>query len=429
MASDRADYDDQPNPAADSAPPLDVGVRMKLSIMMFLQFAIWGSWATVVGNYLDHLKFSKEDIGWIGSLMPLGGMVGPMLLIFSQLADRFVASEKLLGAFHLLGAGCLYWVSTITDAGQFWPMFAAMSAYALLYNATLALSNSITFTHVVGERDFPSIRVLGTIGWIAAGFALDYVLGSKEKPVHTGNTFLLMAVGLSAVLGVFCFFLPATPPSGRKGDALPFVKAFGLFKDPAFAVFFGVSFVITIVLAFYYSFTGLYLGKSHGVTNIASTMIWGQVAEIFFMLLLPWFLRTMGMKGVLTLGMLCWGLRYALFAFSAGKEELYSMAFVGILLHGICFDFFFAAAFIYVDKKAPPDIRPSAQALFTFLTYGAGMFIGNIVAGYLAGFLTTKTAEGAEVVDWQTFWLVPAVGVFVSMLAFVALFRNGRESR
>lgn len=410
------------DPAA--APALDPVVRVKLSVMMFLQFAIWGAWATVIGNYLDYLKFSKEDIGWVGSLMPLGGMVGPILLIFSQLADRYVASERLLGIFHLLGAACLYSVSAVTGPDQFWLLFVTMSVYALLYNATLALANSITFTHVQGERDFPSIRVLGTIGWIAAGLALDKVLGSKDHPVHTGNTFLLLAAALSVVLGVFSFLLPHTPPSGKKGDALPFMKAFALFKDPAFAVFFGVSFVITIVLAFYYTFTGLYLGESHGVTNIASTMIWGQVAEIFFMLLLPWFLRTMGMKGVLALGMLCWGVRYLLFAVSAGKDDLYPLAFLGILLHGICFDFFFAAAFIYVDKRAPADIRPSAQALFTFLTYGLGMFIGNVVGGQLAGALTTKTADGADAMDWTTFWYVPAAGVLVSLAAFLVLFRS-----
>jgi nucleoside transporter len=424
MASDRADYADTPTSSS-----LDMGIRIRLSIMMFLQFAIWGSWATVIGNYLDHLKYSKEDIGWVGSLMPLGGMIGPILLIFSQLADRFVASERLLGVLHLLGAGCLYWVSTLTGPDQVWLLFTAMAVYALIYNITLALANSVTFTHVNGERDFPSIRVLGTIGWIAAGLALDHVLGSKESPVHTGNTFLVMAAVLSAVLGVFSFFLPHTPPSGKPGDALVFTKALRLFKDPAFAVFFIVSFVITIVLAFYYNFTGLYLGKSHGVTNIASTMIWGQVAEIFFMLLLPTFLRTMGMKGVLALGMLAWGVRYVLFALSAGNEALYSWAFVGILLHGICFDFFFAAAFIYVDKRAPSDIRPSAQALFGFLTYGAGMFLGSVAAGYLADFLSSKDEAGKDVVDWSTFWYVPAIGVFISLLVFVVLFRTPKEEK
>lgn len=421
MASDQV--------APSSSRPLDMGVRIKLSIMMFLQFAIWGSWATVIGNYLKHLQFTQEQIGWVSSLMPLGGMIGPMLLILSQLADRFVASQRLLGAMHLAGAACLYWVSTLTGPSQFWTLFLSMSMYALLYNVTLALTNSITFSHCVGERDFPSIRVLGTIGFISAALTLDYVLGSKKAPVYLTNSFLLLAVGLSAVLGVVSFMLPHTPPSGKKGEAMPFIKALRLFKDPAFAVFFGISFVITIVLAFYYNLTGQYLEKSHGVTNVATTMMWGQVAEIFFMLLLPTFLRTMGMKGVLALGMLCWGVRYTLFSVSAGNESLYSLAFIGILLHGICFDFFFAAAFIYVDRRAPSDIRPSAQALFSFLTYGAGMFIGSVAGGYLAGALTSKDEMGKEVIDWSTFWLVPAVGVLVSLAAFVALFRTGRDQR
>jgi nucleoside transporter len=409
-----------------NAPPLDVGVRTKLSTMMFIQFAIWGSWATVFGNYLAHLNFEKDQIGWLTGLMPLGGIIGPMLLIFSQLPDRFVASQKLLGVFHLISGGLFVWVASIETKEQYSLLLIAMFAYAIFYNMTLALSNSVAFANCIGERDFPSLRVLGTIGWIVAGLVLDFVLGSKDKAVHTGNTFLYMSAGLSIVLGVVSFVLPHTPPSGKSGDALPFLKAISLFRDHSFAVFFGVSFIITIVLAFYYNFTGQYLGSSHGVKNIASTMIWGQVAEIFFMLLLPVFLKALGMKLVLAFGMLCWGIRYALFAISAGNPDLFILAFIGILLHGICFDFFFAAAFIYVDKKAPDDIRASAQALFSFLTYGAGMFIGSIVAGYLGKALTTKV-DGVEVTDWATFWWVPSVGVLISLAIFVALFRGGEE--
>ena len=398
-------------------PPLDMGLRIHFSVMMFLQFAIWGAWATVIGNYLKFLKFDESLVGWVGSLMPLGAIIAP--LIVSQLADRYFSSERLMAVLHLGGAALLYAVAQMHEPDQIYALLALMAGYALLYNPTLALSNSIVFTHVPdGTRDFPGIRVLGTIGWIASGFALDYVLGSKEQPVFQSNHFLLMAAGLSALLGVYSFFLPHTPPSGKPGDALPFVKAMGLFRDSSFAVFFGVSFVITIVLAFYYNFTGLYLEKAQEVKAVASTMIWGQVAEMILLPLLPLFLFRWGMKAVLAFGMLCWGIRYGLFAIG----EPYALVFVGILLHGICFDFFFAAGFIHVDNQAPKDIRASGQALFGFLTYGLGMFLGSILSGYLAKGLTS---EGTT--DWRTFWAVPSVGVLISLLIFVAAFRMHKK--
>ncbi len=394
-----------------TSPPLAMGMRLNLSVMMFLQFAIWGAWATVIGNYLKHFKFDESMIGWVQSLMPLGAILAP--LVVSQLADRYFSSEKLMGVLHLGGAALFYLVAQLRNPDESFLLLAAMGGYALLYNPTLALSNSIVFSPVPdGERDFPGIRVLGTLGWIAAGLVLDFVLGATQ-PVFQNNHFLLLAAGLSAVLGIYSFFLPHTPPSGKPGDALPFVKAVGLFRDPSFAVFFGVSFVITIVLAFYYSFTGLYLEKAQGVEKVASTMIWGQVAETVLLPLLPFFLKRFGMKTVLAFGMFCWGLRYAFFAIG----QPYPLVFTGILLHGICFDFFFAAGFIHVDNQAPKDIRASGQALFGFLTYGLGMFLGNIVAGYLAKALTTN-----DVTNWATFWWIPSIGVLASLAVFVVFF-------
>jgi nucleoside transporter len=402
------------------APPLALGPRVHFSVMMFLQFAIWGAWATVIGNYLKHFKFDASWIGIIQALMPLGAIVSP--LIISQFADRWIASEKLMGILHLGGAGLFYLVSQLQNPDEVYLLVIAMAGYSFLYNPTLTLANSIVFSHVPdGARDFPGIRVLGTIGWIVAGFILDYVLGSESKPVFQNNHFLLLAAGMSAVLGVYSFFLPHTPPLGKPGDALPFVKAMRLLKDPSFAVFFVVSFVITIVLAFYYSFTGLYLEKAQGVQKVASTMIWGQVAEMVLLPLLPLFLWKFGMKWVLALGMFCWGLRYAFFAIG----HPYAIVFIGILLHGVCFDFFFAAGFIHVDNEAPKDIRASGQALFGFLTYGLGMFLGSIAAGYLLKALTTSVTVGETVVestDWSTFWWIPSIGVLASLAVFVLFF-------
>jgi nucleoside transporter len=399
-----------------AVPRLDPGLRMNLSIMMFLQFAVWGAWYTVIGNYLTFLGFDASIVGWVYSLMPLGAVVSP--LIISQLADRYVSSERLMAVLHLLGAVAMYYVAQIKSKDEVVALLTLLTAYSLVYNPTLALSNSIVFSHVPdGQRDFPGIRVLGTLGWIAAGLVLDFALGT-EKPAFESNQFLLLTAGLSAVLGVYSFFLPHTPPSGKAGDPLPFVKAMGLFRDSSFAVFFGVSFVITIVLAFYYGFTGIYLEKAQGVKSVASTMIWGQVAETVLLPLLPLFLWAMGMKWVLALGMFCWGLRYAFFAVG----EPYALVFLGILLHGACFDFFFAAGFIHVDNEAPKDIRASGQALFGFLTYGLGMFFGSIAGGYLAKALTTGTPPN-EAIDWQTFWLVPSIGVLASLAVFVLFFR------
>jgi nucleoside transporter len=399
-------------------PRLDPGLRINLSIMMFLQFAIWGAWATVIGNYLKHIGFDERVVGWVGSIMPLGAIVAPMIV--GQLADRYFSSERLMALLHLGGAALMYWVAQIDKADGVGVLLLALTGYSLLYNPTLALSNSIVFTHVPdGQRDFPGIRVFGTIGWIIAGFVLDYVLsGEGRPPVFQNNHFLLLTAALSAVLGVYSLFLPHTPPSGKPGDALPFVKALGLFRDPSFGVFFGVSFVISIVLSFYYNFTGLYLEKAQGVTKVPSTMIWGQVAETVLLPLLPLLLWFMGMKWVLALGMFCWGLRYAIF--SLGHP--YALVFIGILLHGACFDFFFAAGFIHVDNEAPKDIRASGQALFGFLTYGLGMFFGSIIGGELAKALTTGTPPN-EVTDWSMFWLIPSVGVLVSLAVFIIFFR------
>jgi nucleoside transporter len=314
--------------------------------------------------------------------------------------------------------------------------------YALVFNPTLALANSITFTHVPdATRDFPGIRVWGTIGWIVVNLFVGFFLDAKT------NQPLLTAAGLSAVLGLFSLALPHTPPTGKPGDLFPFIKAMRLFSDRSFAVFFLISGVITVVLAFYYSNTATFLQdlevetvpesvrayfvKTYAVTrspnqdpvnqvykealNPNNTMLIGQIMEMLFLPLLPLFLRWWGIKWVLVVGMLCWGIRYALFA----QMGPFGLVLLGVALHGVCFDFFFAAGFIYVDNTAPKDIRASGQALFAFLTYGVGMWLGSILSGALNRYFTSQGN-----VDWPAFWTVPSVGVLVSVLLFVLLFRD-----
>lgn len=402
-----------------SAPPLDPVVRGQLSVMMFLQFAVWGSWFVVFFPYLMGLKFTGKEAGALMGNTALGAIFSTIFA--GYVADRYINSERFMGLCHLLGAGFLYLIATTQDPGQFNTLFALTFGYALLYNPTLVLANSITFRHVPdGQRDFPGIRVMGTLGWIGAGFAIDFVFAQDGKTAADSNGPLLLAAGLSAVLGVFSFLLPKTPPTAKAGDAIPFVKALGLFKDPSFAVFFLVSLAITVVLAFYYTVTGQFLKAACGVENIGSTMLIGQVCETVFLPLLPLFLWRIGMKGVLILGMACWGLRYLLFANAGSEGFAFALAIAGVALHGFCFDFFFAAGFIHCDNEAPKDIRASAQALFSFLTYGIGMWLGSVLSGIL---LDRYTDPSTKAVDWNGFWMVPSIGVFICLAVFVVFFR------
>jgi nucleoside transporter len=423
-------------------PPLDMGLRLKLSVMMFLQFATWGAWFVIMGNYLKSRGFTDGEVGNIYATMALGTIFTPLFI--GQIADRFFSSERLMAVLHIAGAGLLYWMAQINEATLFY--WVAL-LYALVYSPTLALSNSIAFTHVPdGGRDFPGLRVLGTIGWIAANWIIGALLAWRATPEGqpmSNEPFLLAAV-FSWMLGIFSLMLPHTPPPGKAGDAFPFVKALSLLKEPSFAVFFGVSFVITIVLAFYYSFTGIYLEKGVHIEDkdIAPLMTIGQFAEMLLLPFLPYFLRRWGMKWVLAIGMLCWGIRYALFSLYAHADlvTLFPLVVLGIALHGLCFDFFFAAGFIHVDNKAPADIRGSGQALFTFLTYGVGMWIGGILSGQLsemlqvpvldaAGQAVLKDGKPVTATNWSMYWLLPAIGVLVCFAVFVLFFRDTSQEK
>jgi nucleoside transporter len=434
-----------------TAPPLWLPLRMNLSVMMFLQFAIWGSWFVVFFPYLLGAGFTGTQAGALMGNMALGAMISTILA--GYIADRFIASEKLMAICHILGAAALYGIAQLQSPSDYETLFALTLVYAILYNPTLVLANSITFHHVPdGQRDFPGIRVFGTLGWIAAGFSIDMVFAKDGKTAASSNGPLILASALSAVLGVYSLFLPKTPPKGE-ADGIPFIKALGLFKNFSFSVFFIISLIITVVLAFYYVVTAQFLTASPavggcGVKNIGSTMLIGQVCETVFLPLLPLFLLRIGMKWVLALGMLCWGVRYFLFAHAGAEGLPFAFAIIGIALHGFCFDFFFAAGFIHCDNEAPKDIRASAQALFSFLTYGVGMWLGSLLAGMLQDNFTTQkvltdvtlkdggtTTSFASVgggpafvattpvTDWYQFWLVPSVGVLACLVLFVLFFR------
>jgi nucleoside transporter len=390
--------------------PFDLGVWLRLSVMMFLQFAVWGAWFTVLNLYLGKtLGFSGTQIGSVYGTMALGAIFS--MTVAGQLADRVMASERLMAICHLAGAALLVLLSRMDSFGGFW--WVAL-AYALVYNPTLALSNAIAFANIKNSTHFAWVRVFGTLGWILAGMSIDFLMPAGSADT---NRPILLAAGLSAALGVFSFVLPHTPPTGRKGDGIPFVRAFKLLRDPSFGVFFAVSLLVTVALAFYYGFAGTFLDEAK-VANVASVMTIGQWSELLFMLLLPFGIRFLGMKTVLAVGMAAWVLRYYLFSAAADGAH-YTLLIVGVALHGVCFDFFLAAGFIHTDTKAPAAIRGSAQALFSFLVYGVGMWIGNELSGRVVDHYTAGAVK-----DWAKIWLVPSGAAAVVLVLFLILWRD-----
>jgi nucleoside transporter len=401
------------------SPTLSPAVRVKLSAMMFLQFFVWGAYFVTMGTYLlQGLRFTGTETAMAYSTMPWGAIVAPFVI--GMIADRFFAAEKLLGVLHLVGAGLLYWVSTVTTPGAF---FWVLLLYALCYNPTLALVNAIAFNQMASpEKQFPAVRLFGTIGWIVAGLIVGWL---KVEPTATP---LLIATGASLVFGVFAFLLPHTPPKslGRRvtvRDVLG-LDALSLMKDRSFAIFVLGSLLICIPLAFYYNFTNPFLNE-RGMENAAAKQSLGQVSEVLFMLVMPFFFRRLGVKWMLIAGMAAWATRYLLFAFG-NATELVFMYYLGILLHGICYDFFFVTGQIYVDKAAPKAIQASAQGFITLVTYGVGMLIGSWVSGPVVDRYATKLGEAVSH-DWTAIWLWPASMAFVIILLFAFFFDGGKR--
>ena len=386
-------------------------VRFKLSVMMFLEYFIWGAWYVTMGTWLGALGFSGEQIGLTYGTTALAAMISPFFV--GMIADRFFATQQLLAVLHLAGGAALFYASTQT---VFWPLYIAVLIHTLFYMPTLALTNSLSFRQMRDPgREFPPVRVLGTIGWIVAGLVVG-TLGVEA----TGRPMQLAAAG-SVLMAVFCLLLPHTPPqstgSVRVRDVLG-LDALELMKDRSFAVFVIGSFLVCIPLQFYYAFANPFL-NAIGVTNAAGKMTMGQMSELVFMLLMPWFFRRLGVKQMLLVGMAAWVARYILFAYG-DNGPLVWMLYLGILLHGICYDFFFVTGQIYVDQKAPPSVRAAAQGFITFVTYGVGMLIGSWLSGRVVDAYATSGGSGH---DWQHIWLVPAAMAAVVLVLFAVFFR------
>ena len=383
--------------------------------MMFLEFFIWGGWFVTMGTFLSQ-SFNATGLQLANAYetQSIGAIIAPFII--GLIADRYFSAQKILGFLHLIGAFLLYMAGSSNEFSSFYPF---VLFYMILYMPTLALVNSVAFRQMSDpSKEFPPIRVFGTVGWIIAGLVIGFLGWESENLL--AYTFYLTA-SASAILGVFSFTLPSTPPTADKGDysikKILGLDALSLLKDKNYLIFFISSILICIPLAFYYQHANQFLNEL-GMSRAAAVMSLGQISEALFILLLPIFLKRYGFKITLIIVMLAWAIRYILFAYGDVGEKSW-MLILGVILHGICYDFFFVSGQIYTDNKAGEQFKSSAQGLITLATYGLGMLIGFRSAGYI----TDQYVVG-EGHDWTQIWMIPSGFAILVLIFFVLTFKN-----
>jgi nucleoside transporter len=397
---------------------MELSVRLRLSVLMFMQYFIWGAWYVTMGTYLlKTLNANAVQIGSGYANLSIAAIISPFFV--GLIADRFFSAQKVLAILHLIGALTLYYISVIHNFNAFWWLILL---YTLLYMPTISLSNSISFAQMKDAgKEFPAIRVCGTLGWIVAGLLIGFM------GIESSMLTFRIAAACSLLLGLFSFFLPDTP---AKKKAVNFASILGLdalvmFKNRSFTIFFISSVLICIPLAFYYGFANPFLNDI-GVENAAGKMTLGQASEVLFLLLMPLLFIRLGVKKMMLIGMLGWVARYLFFSFGNSGPGVW-MLYAGIILHGICYDFFFVTGQIYIDKKAGDSIKSAAQGLITFATYGIGMLIGSYASGFLAQLYASKL-NGVIHYSWQSIWFIPAAIAALVFIIFAAFFKESAES-
>ena len=402
---------------------MHVAVAPRLSLMMILNYVIWGAWYVTLTTYLKKtLQFSGTEAGAVFGTAALASLLSPFFV--GLVADRFFATERVMATLYLVAAGCMYMVTQVSSFGA---VYSLMLAFCLLYFPTIALTNSIAMNHVKDPgRDFPPIRTMGTLGWIAVNNLVGFLR------VEADTTPFLIGAGGCVVMAIYSLVsLPHTPPPGKGKKAsvssILGLDALVLLKQRDFAVYLVASVLACIPLTFYYSFTNAYLNDV-GVVNAAGKMSLGQVSEVVMLLLMPVFFRIWSVRTILLLGLASWALRYVLLGYGNPQDGMW-MFYLAIILHGVCFDFFFVTGFLYANQVAPPELRSTAQGLITLATYGLGMLIGSFLSGGVLDYFSTTAADGTITRNWQSFWLSSAGMSFAITLLVLFFFRSSVQIR
>src|SRR5262245_8667847 len=396
-------------------------VKTRLGLMMFVEYAIWGSWYVTLSTYLTStLHFTGTEAGAVFGTVSVASLVSPFFV--GLVADRFFATERVMAVLYALGRVCIYLVTTVNSFGA---VYGLMLAFCLCYFPTIALTNSITMQQVkdVG-RDFPPIRTMGTIGWIVINLIVGFL------HVEAGTTPFLLAAGCCVLMAIYSMAaLPHTPPPAR-GQQVTLRRILGLdalamLKQRDFLVFAIASVLACIPLTFYYSFTNTYLNAVQ-VDNAAGKMTLGQMSELVMLLAMPIVFRVLSVRGILLMGLSAWALRYVLLAYGNPGSGMW-MFYLAILLHGVCYDFFFVAGQLYTDQEAPSNLRSTAQGFITFITYGVGMLIGSLLSGGALDYFTTTAPDGTLTRNWPSFWLSSAAMSFAITLLVLLFFRSSKK--